>query len=220
LQTLLASVALIAVTFGPKPSPSPAAPPVSHRLSFVAHAAFFSLETRQPALVDPQVFVADPKEPAALGLQQIEHLTGLRNALMADDPTSPALDANGQKLGFDLQHWFSANGVAQIDPFDADHGSQRVVVRFANLVPRGRYSLFSVDLEAKPPVFAPLDVAGKANSFTAGDDGSGGATVASPRALSHDEAIVLVYHADHIDHGKQRGGVGLDAFHQLIVRVP
>jgi hypothetical protein len=210
---------VIAALLGPKPTPSPSAPPGPYRLSFVTHAAFFSLETRQPTLVDPQMFVADPAAPAALGLQQIEHLTGLRSAQMDDDPTAPALDANGQKLGFDLQHWFSANGVVQVDPYDADHASQRVIARFANLVPRGRYSLF-LKLDAKPPVFVPLDAAGHANSFTAGEDGAGGLSVTSPRALNHGDAIILVYHADHVDHGKQRGGIGLDAFHQLIVSLP
>jgi hypothetical protein len=35
------------------------------RLTFTKHAAFFSSKTKQPELVDPQVFVQDPASSSA-----------------------------------------------------------------------------------------------------------------------------------------------------------
>jgi hypothetical protein len=31
---------------------------------------------------------------------------------------------------------------------------------------------------------------------------------------------LLVYHSDGVDHGQQRGQIGVTAHHQLIIRVP
>jgi hypothetical protein len=202
----------------PLPAPSPAArPPI--RLSFVPHAALFSLLAREPELVDPEIFLADPAAPAGLGFEQIAHVAGIRSAAMSDDGTARALDANGRDLGFDLQHWFAASGLVQLDPPDPDRATERIVLRFANLVPRGRYSVFLVHLESKAGGDAPLDGTARTNSFTADADGNAGATVVA-QPLLHGSAIVLVYHADRKDHGMRPGSAGFDAFNQLIVRVP
>jgi hypothetical protein len=203
----------------PLPETSPAArPPI--RLSFVPHAALFSLLSRQPALVDPEIFLADPAAAAGLGFEQIAHVAGVRTAAMSDDGTAQALDANGRDLGFDLQHWFAASGLVQIDPPDPIRATQRIVLRFANLVPRGRYSLFLVHLESKAGGDAPLDGTARTNSFTADPDGNAGATIVAQQPLPRGSATVLVYHADRKDHGVRVGVAGFDAFRQLIVRVP
>lgn len=38
--------------------------------------------------------------------------------------------------------------------------------------------------------------------------------------MTHAEGLLLIYHSDGRDHGVQRGKIGVDAHHQLIVRVP
>ncbi len=186
--------------------------------AFVPYAASFSLETKQPELVDPLVFVISPHAPPGTGLLGIAHLPGIRNARMADDPMQPALDANGKPLGFDLQHWFAATGIAELVP---DGGRARITTRFTNLVPNGRYSLFVMrnDAHAVASV-APLDGNGRANSFAAGPDGTGGITLISPFALARPNAILLVFHSDHTDHGLERGELGIYAHVQLAAPIP
>ncbi len=200
-------------------SPSFAEQPV--RLSFVPHAALFSLLSRQSFLVDPEIYIASANASAALGFEQIAHVAGERSAEMRDDASAQALDANARPLGFDLQHWFAAAGVVELSPPDPDRGNaQSVIVRFANLVPHGRYSLFVSHLDARSSTIVPLDGMAKANSFTADGDGTAGATVIAPQALGHGSTIVLVYHADRKDHGLRKGIVGFDAFDQLAVTIP
>jgi len=199
--------------------PSLAMQPV--RLSFVPHAALFSLQTRQALLVDPEIYIAAPGAPAALGYEQIAHVAGERSAEMRDDASAPALDANARPLGFDLQHWFAAAGVVELAAPDPDRGdAQSIVVRFANLVPHGRYSLFAFHSDARSSPIEPLDRTGKTSSFAADGDGTAGATVVAPEALAHGSTIVLVYHADGRDHGTRKGIVGFDAFDQLAVTIP
>ncbi len=69
------------------------APPVaaadpSYTYTFATHAAFFSNETNQPAVIDPQVFVADPTVAAVTGPQNIMHIGGYRPARAASDQFS------------------------------------------------------------------------------------------------------------------------------------
>jgi hypothetical protein len=193
--------------------------PLPATFAFVSYAAAFSLETKQTDIVDPLVFVISPHAPAATGPLGVAHLPGIRLARMADDPLQPALDANGKPLGFDLQHWFAATGIAEIVP---DGGRARVTTRFTNLVPNGRYSLFVTRGDARsvagPAV--PLDGNGRANSFVAGPDGTGGITLISPFGLARPDAILLVFHSDHTDHGGTRGELGIYAHVQLAAPIP
>ncbi|HMF20599.1 MAG TPA: hypothetical protein VKG24_00515 [Pseudolabrys sp.] len=86
-------------------------------LAFTIHAAFFSSETKQPKIVDPQVFVQDPATPAATGPQNIQHIVGVRPAFIEQDAkTTPLFNAKGESLGFDLGQWLSANGKVTITP--------------------------------------------------------------------------------------------------------
>ena len=84
----------------------------------------------------------------------------------------------------------------------------------------GRYSLFENHFGAAGATFTPLDGAGTANSFTASSDGTAQAELTIPGAITHAEGILLVYHSDGTDHGMLRGEIGVNAHHQLIVRVP
>ncbi len=222
LRSVIAAVVWIAVLGASPPGatqPAYAAQPV--RLSFVPHAAFFSLITRQASLVDPEVFVAAPSAAAALGLAQIAHVAGERSAEMRDDASAKALDANARPLGFDLQHWFAANGVVELAPPNPDRGNaQTVIFRFANLVPSARYSVFVAHLESRASNIVPLDGTAKFNTFTTDGDGSAAVTVTAPEPLPHGSAILLVYHADRKDHGLREGIAGFDSFDQLVVTIP
>ncbi len=93
-------------------------------------------------------------------------------------------------------------------------------MHFTHLVSNGRYSLFENHFDTMPVTFTPLDGAGTANGFTASKDGSAEATVVAPSALTHDNAVLAVYHSDGIEHGQSRGTIGIDAHHHLIARIP
>lgn len=200
------------------PAKPPGAAEVAQRLAFVAHAAFFSLEAKQPTLVDPQAFVAAPGAPQMTGLQGIAHVAGVRNAVMVDDPERPVLSGAGKPLGFTLGRWFAAAGSVDLVPLP--NGTERVAMRFTRLVANGRYSLFENHFDMQPISFTPLDGAGTANGFVASKEGEANITVIAPAPLTHANAVLLVYHSDGIDHGQSRGDIGITAQHQLIARLP
>jgi len=184
---------------------------------FLTHAAFFSLESKQMNLVDPQVFVADPAALAATGPQGIAHAPSVRPAFGVDDPRKPALEAQGRPLNFSLGQWFGARGTVTLAPA---RGTTNASFRFDGLVHGGRYSLFENHFSDSGVTFTPLDGSGTTNSFTAGPDGAAMIQLTIPGAVTHAEGLLLVYHSDAHDHGMQRGVIGVDAHHQLIVRVP
>lgn len=191
----------------------------SVRLTFVTHAAFFSAETHQPKAIDPQVFVRDASAPAATGPQGIPHAAGVRRALIEQDPkASPLLNANGQPLGFDLGQWLAANGTVTIKP-TAD-GKAEISAQFSNLRSGGYYSLFENHFDRQPIGFTPLDGAGKNNNFVASGSGTATVNLVAPHALTHANAVLLVYHSDNTFHGEQRGDIGVNAHHEVIARIP
>ena len=134
----LSAAVLFALTCAGAVAQSPPTPgPAPLRLSFVSHAAFFSLHAKQARLVDPEVFVSAPGEPPATSFQ-IAHAAGIRNALMSDDGAQPARDANGRELGVDLQRWFSATGLVAFLPAAGPGGGQTISVQFAETAARVR----------------------------------------------------------------------------------
>jgi hypothetical protein len=214
------AIALFTLANGPSDAQtaSPLAQPL--RLSFVPHAAFFSLHAKQSELIDPEVFVSAEGAPPATSFEQIAHAAGIRNALMSDDGTQAARDANGRKLGVDLQHWFSATGLIAFSPPATPGAGVTVSARFTSLVPRGRYSLFHVHIDRSGAAPAPLDGSGSANSFSAGADGNADVSLTVPRMLPHGEIVVLIFHGDGRDHGLQTGAPGIDAEHQMVLQIP
>ena len=64
------------------------------------------------------------------------------------------------------------------------------------------------------------DLGATTNSFVAAHDGRATVRVTIQGAVTHAEGLLLIYHSDGRDHGVQRGKIGVDAHHQLIVRVP
>ena len=187
-------------------------------LTFVSHASFFSSETKQAAPLDPQVFVKDASALAGAGPQFIDHDAGLRPALLSDPPDSDLFNAHAAPLGVTLKQWLGARGTVEIVTLNAN--AQNVTVRFEGLSPYGVYSLFQNRYDQQATVFAPLDGIGTSNSFMADSGGGGSLTMLVTPPLVHDNAIVLVFHSDGAPHGMSRGGVGVNAHSQLIVRLP
>lgn len=185
-------------------------------MDFDTHAAFFSDETRQASPLDPQVFVSNPNSPAATGPQGIKHIAGVRNALIADAPDLPITNANGQSLDMSLGAWLAAKGSVTLSPLP--DGREKIIVTLSGLKPKGSYSLFENHFDQKPTGFTPLDGQGTDNTFTAGANGEATVTTIAPAALTHDNAVLVVYHSDGIEHGMTRGTIGIDAHHQLIAR--
>ena len=189
------------------------------RLTFTTHAAFFSSETKQPKPIDPQVFVQDPASGAATGPQNIQHIAGVRPALIKQDAkTTPLFNAKGESLGFDLGQWLGAHGRVTITP--SANGEAKISAQFTKLQPGGSYSLFENHFDQQPVSFTPLDDAGKDNNFVADKKGAARVTLTAPQMLTHANAVLLVYHSDKAFHGDQRGEIGITAHHQLIARIP
>ncbi|MGF6638383.1 hypothetical protein [Paraburkholderia sp. 35.1] len=185
-------------------------------LPFETHAAFFSRETQQKTPLDPQVFVEQPGAPAATGPQGIKRSAGLRNALIADTPTLPLKTATGQRMNLTLGAWLGARGEAILTP--QPDGREKVTVVLSGLKPNGHYSLFENHFNEKPIGFTPLDGSGQDNDLVADAEGNAALTTIAPVPLTHDNAVLVVYHSDGKSHGKQRGEIGVTAHHQLIAR--
>ncbi|WP_315811779.1 hypothetical protein [Bradyrhizobium sp. SZCCHNR2028] len=188
-------------------------------LTFVTHAAFFSAETKQPKSVDPHAFVADAAAPVAVGPQNISHVAGFRPAFIDQDAMTVAIsNAKGEAIGFTLGDWLAASGSVTLTP--AAGGKVEIAMSFDHLKPGGHYSLFENHFDQKPVGFTPLDGTATTNDFVASADGKAKLTIMVPQPLTHDNAVLLVYHSDGAAHGAQRGDIGVNAHHQLIARIP
>lgn len=185
-------------------------------LPLETHAGFFSNEVKMKPALDPQVFVKAPTAAAATGPQGIKHVAGFRNALVADDSALPIFTADGKALEMTLGQWLAAKGDVVLTPVAG--GAERVNLALTGLKPNGQYSLFENHFDQKPVGFTPLDGSGTDNGFVASADGRAAVSVISPTLLSHDNAVLIIYHSDAKTHGKSRGEIGLNAHHQLIAR--
>ncbi len=185
-------------------------------LQLQTHADFFSTETHQVPVLDPQVFVAAPGAAEMVGPQGIHHVAGIRNALVADAASLPIVNAADKSLDLSLGAWLSAKGEAILTPLP--DGREKVTVVMSGLKPGGHYSLFENHFEQKPVGFTPLDGNGSDNSFVADRSGKAEISMIAPSRLTHDHAVLLVYHSDGRAHGTSRGAIGVDAHHQLIGR--
>jgi hypothetical protein len=213
----------VALTLSLPPFAASADPPPAGavRVSLVPYAALFSLQTKQPDLIDPFMFVASPGAPPATTLQQLAHAPGIRNALMRDDGTQPAFDANGRQLGFTVHRWFTPGALIELLP-ESPAGQISIVATYANLIPNGKYTLLVVHFNGVPPGFSPLDgTVIAANWFTAGADGSAGAEFTAPGPFTHATILELIYHSDRSpeERGLIRADMGIDAHIQAIARL-
>lgn len=206
----MALVAVIAISAGGSVAASPL------KMNFITHGAFFSAETKQPKVIDPQVFVHDGAAIEAVGPQGIKHMSGLRPALIEQDAkTSMVYTADDKPLGFSLGTWLGATGSVTISQ---EGGKASLVATFAGLKPKGQYSLFENHFDEKPVSFTPMDGTGQANSFAAQSDGTAKVSMVLTHFPTHANAVLLIYHSDDQDHGLDRGHIGVDAHHQLIAR--
>ncbi|WP_256927981.1 hypothetical protein [Caballeronia sordidicola] len=187
-------------------------------LTFETHAAFFSTETDQAAPLDPQVFVQAVGTPTGRGPQGIDHVGDIRNARVGDSGALPIYNAHGKPLVMNLGEWLGARGTVTLEP--RNDGSERIDVSLAGLQPGAEYSLFENHFDTHPIGFTPLDGTGQSNSFAADSYGVARVTVTAPKALTHDNAVLVVFHSDNQSHGEMRGDVGINAHHQLIARIP
>ncbi|MGH7709131.1 MAG: hypothetical protein ACREM6_14620 [Vulcanimicrobiaceae bacterium] len=204
---------------GAQASATPSAPATaSARLVFETAAAFFSRTTNQATAIDPQVFVQDAGAGTGSGPQNVQHAAGVRNARPADPTGIVAYDASDGSLGFTVDKWFAAEGTAEIGRLP--DGRDRVTASFDRLIAFGVYSLFMMTLTPEGEIFRPLDNDATTNTFTATADGIATVEVDANRSLGPDDAIVLVYHSDDMDHGLSRGLLGVDAHDQLVARMP
>jgi hypothetical protein len=188
-------------------------------LLFEPHGAFFSAETRQPVSIDPQVFVGTPGAAAGVGPQNISHAAGVAPASLAAAPDTPLYTAAGRPLGVTLGRWLGARGTGDVTAVADGPHAALVTVSFTELIPGGTYSLFIVAFRSAGNTFAPLDGVGLHN-FVALSDGIARARVFTPFRLTHENAVLLVYHSDGRAHGESRGSPGVTAHHQLIARLP
>jgi hypothetical protein len=203
-------------TLGPSPFPmlsAMAAAPI--RLTFELHMEFFSKETQQPTVIDPQVFVMAPGASAGTGPQNIQHAAGVAPAQATDPDTTPLLDAEGSPLDITLGVWKAATGHASIT---CQGSTESLSAQFNNLLPNASYSFFDVHLRVQGAGrFTPLAAN---NSFKAGADGSTEPAVTGiTPCLGSDDAVVLVWNSDGQPHGNSIGSPGVNAHNQLIVPV-
>jgi hypothetical protein len=84
----------------------------------------------------------------------------------------------------------------------------------------GHYSVFENHFDQQPTGFTPLDGAGTRNSFVADSNGAAVVKLIAPEQMTHQNAVLVVYHSDGTPHGSERGAIGDTAHHQLIARVP
>ncbi len=217
IRSILSAMVAFGMALSTANAQSTTGPGTAKTYGFVTHAAFFSLESKQPNLLDPQAFVRDPAAAAGPGPQGIVHTAGIRPAFGVDDPSVPVVNAQGRALGFTLAEWFGAHGSVKV----ATTGSNTAAdFTFVGLIPNGRYSLFENHFSDSGVTFTPLDGTATTNSFTASDKGRAEIALTIPGAVSHEEGLLLVYHSDGHDHGMQRGQLGVTAHHQLIIRTP
>lgn len=191
-----------------------AASPV--KINFITHAAFFSAESKQPKVLDPQVYVRDAAVPAATGPQGIKRVAGVRPPLIEEEAKSSMLyNAEDKPLGFDLQTWLSASGSVTITE---QGGKPHLEADFKGLKPNAKYSLFENHFDHTPVSFTPMDGTGTTNSFVAQPDGTAKVSMTLPDLPTHANAVLLIYNSEGQTHGLERGRIGIDAHHQLIAR--
>ena len=174
--------------------------------------------TKQAKPLDPQAFVKDAAAPAATGPQGIKHAAGFRPAFIGTDASSdPVYNADGKSLGFTLGTWLGPRGSVMME---RSGPGMTVTVSLSHLLPNAQYSLFENHFDQNPVGFTALDGTGTSNSFRTDASGNAKVTVKSPKPLTHDNAVLVIYDNDGQTHGTMRGAIGVDAQHQMIARPP
>jgi len=210
-------IAPLLLLIGLLAAPASAADP-SYGYTFGTHAAFFSAETNQPAVIDPQVFVADSAAPAGTGPQNIPHVAGFRPARVASDaPGSALYTAQGRPIGLTLERWLAPTGGGTIV---CTGDAAAAIDQFHGLVPNGVYQLFRNRFTPDGPRRSPFGKPdGSDSSFVAGADGAATITSTLPFCPDPTDGVLLSYHSDGVIHGPLGGDSGVNMHNQLLVRV-
>ena len=189
----------------------------TYTYTFEPHSKFFSVETKQPAVVDPQVFVADPSVSAAVGPQNIPHVAGFRPARpSADLASGRVFDAQGHALDLTLGAWLGATGTGRIT---CNGNTATATNQFRGLIPGGLYQVVRLQFTAQGPTRSPLGKPDGSDSvFTAGQYGTATFTNTLPFCPGPTEGVVLAYHSDGMNHGSAMGAIGVNLHNQLAVR--
>lgn len=188
-------------------------------VAYQLHMDFFSHESKIMPVRDPQVFLAAPGEPAATGLQMIEHVAGVAPA-PKDSPASSALRAaDGSDLKVTLGQWEKAAGQATVT---CAGGEERLANHLTGLIPSGSYSTFIVHLDVQGKGrFTPWgDTQGTTNNFTADTSGSASPVNTVPGCLTGHVAAVIIWHSDGSPHGPTPGVLGVSWHNSLITPIP
>jgi hypothetical protein len=183
---------------------------------FMTHAAFYSVETRQPSSLDPQVFVRDSSIAEETGAQAIHHVAGVRPAHLAnDDRTTQLYNAEGKPLGFNLGKWLGASGTVDVSP---GTGGDRIHLGFVALIESAPYALYRRHFAPGGATLTPLDGSGTTNAFSTSSLGTAGLDIDVPVHLDRDDTIVLVYNSDGVQHAANSGPAGVSSHDQLIMQ--
>ncbi len=180
------------------------------------HMDFFSRETKQPAVIDPQMFIRTPGAPAGNGPQGIAHSADFAPVREDAPPTTPLYGPDGTDLHVTLGTWEAAKGTVTLS---CHAGKDTAKATFDHLIASGVYSLFVVHLDATTNAtrFTPL---GDTNTGAAGTDGRLRLTSSAPTCLDTREAVLAVWHSDGTAHGASPGTIGVTQHNALIAAVP
>jgi hypothetical protein len=206
LAALMATSVLTSVSFAASTA----------KTDLITHAAFFSAEMNLSQVIDPHIFVQDPAVSQAVGPLGIKHGAGLRPAAIEQDPkTAPLYTADGKPLGMTLGEWLRGTFSMTIT---GAAGTPRLDAAFSGLKPQGHYSLFERHSDQKTIAFTPIDGTGISNSFVAGADGRAKLSIKLAQPLPSTSTVVLIFHSDNQTHGLERGRIGFDAHHLVMMR--
>ncbi len=151
-----------------------------------------------------------------MGPDGIPCAAGFRGVRLADPPELPLYSAAGAPLGLTWGDWLAAHGKVVLIPLP--DGRERVAVAILGLKPLGHFSLFMARLGQEPDLLTPLDGDGADNDFDADPEGRAVKSTVAPARLTHDDAILIMYHSDGKSHGISPGQEGVNAHRQLFAR--
>ena len=201
------------------PSPQATGSPPGQRLVYQLHMTFFSAETKQAKVIDPQMFAQAPGAAAARGPQNVDHAANLAPVAAEAAPDTALYDATGKPLNITLGRWKQASGESQLT---CTAGKETIRSSFKGLLATGAYQLFVAHFNVNGPGrFSPAGAAdggGDAVQPVAG--GAATHSTSFSPCLTPDDGLVLIWASDGQSHGATPGAIGVTQHNQLIVRAP
>lgn len=189
------------------------------KATYQLHMEFFSHESGLSKVIDPQMFVATPGTPAGIGPQMVPHGAGVSPVPHDDPPATLLLSANGDPLHITLGQWEKAAGTVALS---CTNNVESADSTLTGLIPKALYSVFVVHLNVNGAGrFTPLgNSAGTNDTFSSSGSGTASTTQHVDGCLDHQEAIVVIWHSDHMAHGSTPGTLGVTWHNSVITQVP